>query len=115
MSDEEFERRKSIGFLQAQGMAPLPRLASGTSVTPKFSAQAYSVLISVLSYRSSVYSGTSPSDAALLVWVSYFNRYADEIPYFEDDFRKHLKSHVSKGEHLLDLLQYCARAKILNN
>jgi hypothetical protein len=114
MSEEELEKRKKIGFLQAQGMAPLPRLASGTSVTPKFQALVYSILITVFQYRSSGYTGTNPSESAVLVWVDYFNRYADEIPYFEDDFRKHLKSYVSNSANLLDLLQYCARTKIFS-
>lgn len=113
MSDDELDKRKKISFLQAQGMAPLPRLASGTSVTPKFQALAYSLLIGALRYQTG-YGSTNPSKTALLVWVDYFNRYADEIPYFEDDFRKHLKSYVSDGACLLDLLQYCARNKVFD-
>ncbi|MFN4185105.1 MAG: hypothetical protein ACK4M6_09995 [Hyphomonas sp.] len=114
MSDEEFERRKSLSFLQAQGIEPLPRMLSGAEVTPQFRANAYGLIIVNIGF---VYSGHRhgriPSNATVLVWKDYFGLYPDSISS-ELGFKEFVKKKISSGPHLLDLLQFLCRKKILS-
>lgn len=114
MTSEEFEKRKKSSFLQSEGLAPLPRLSSGTSVSKRFSAMAYSILMASLTYENTRFGDNRPTEITMFTWVNYFNEYADEIPYAEYDFRRYLKEYISNGARLLDLLQYCAREHVFD-
>jgi hypothetical protein len=112
MSEGEFERRRGLSFLQAEGREPLPRLLSGADLTPRFRSRAYAIIASAVAYNHGYNSG--PSSNALHLWGDYFGKYIDEIPYSEDHFFRVIKSYISVNERLLDLLQYCARTKLIN-
>ena len=112
MSDSEFDRRKEISFLQAEGVTSLPQLSRGPSVTPAFRAVIYSKLISQIGYQNSR-GFTGPRQNTKTIWVEYFCKYVDEIPRKANDFREFIKSYIREDAKLLDLVQFCLRKQLV--
>lgn len=106
MSD--LERRKKTTFLQAEGLRPMPKLQSGTNVTKRFKAIAFTVLMQTFAYNDDLYD-SGPSRLARSLWVLYFSEYDDTIPRHEAGFGRHIKDYISKDANLLDVLQFTAR------
>lgn len=113
MSESEFERRKELSFLQAEGVNPLPALSRGTEVTPAFRALSYDLIVNSIcapNYRTGEYILAKTR----AIWVSYFGRFSDDLPLLFMTFSPVIKEHISSGAQLLDLLQYCARNEYIN-
>lgn len=109
MSENELGRRKGVSFLQAEGLEPLPRIQTGTKITPKFRAFAYGVLSDALGYYHMV-----PSENTRHIWVSYFAKFEDDLPNYPDPFHTKLKNYIQNDAKLYDILQYCARKRLLS-
>jgi len=114
MSEDELKRRQELSFLQAEGLEELPTLCSGTEVTSRFRALVFDILMDALGYKPSRSGGFYPTEKSKFVWTAYFCKYSDEIPYFRDDFNKFIKSHISSGAKLLDLILFCVRTTLIS-
>lgn len=112
MSDSELNRRKSLGFLQAEGLKPLPRLSVGTEVTKRFRTLTYDMFLDALGYTVSRMGDEYPSENSKFIWTFYFERFADELPRRSSTFNQFVKEYIESGANLLDLLQFCARNKL---
>ena len=115
MSDEELERRQSLSFLEAEGLKPLPQLQTGTAITPRFRALSYNKLIEAVGYRASGVGGMYPTQRSKDLWTLYFERFEDELPRSHSKFADIVKAHIKDDAKLYDILQFCARVRLIDS
>lgn len=111
MTDSEFDRRKELSFLQAEGLAPLPTMLKGPVVTPKFKAKFHQLLMTYL-WPDSNFGDDGPSLVAKKMWVDYFCGYLDQMPTYNHLLRDKLRSYAGNDAQLLDLVEYSVRERI---